>query len=59
MNSVEKLTQIVINEDELDNIFKAKQILFKATLSTNGGLVKIYSDYIIGLKLGVKAEISY
>jgi len=54
-----KLTQVVINTDNLEKVFNAKKMVFVATLSTSDGLVKIYSDYNIGLKLGAKAEISY
>ncbi|RLD52128.1 MAG: hypothetical protein DRJ05_17720, partial [Bacteroidetes bacterium] len=56
---VRKLSQIEINEEAMENVFMARHIIFYATLSTDDGDVKIYSDYSIDFKLGVKAEISY
>ena len=55
----EKITNIVLNDEELRAISEAKEIIINATLSTtNGQLVKIYSDYNIVLKLGAKVCIS-
>ncbi len=56
---VRKLTQFEINEEAMQNVFMAKQIIFYATLSTSDEFVKIYSDYSLDLKLGVKAEIGF
>jgi hypothetical protein len=55
-----KITEIVIAGDQIDRIADARKILIEATLSTdNDELVKIYSDYIIDLKLGAKVGIKF
>jgi hypothetical protein len=48
-----KITDVMIDKSRLDNIVKAKYLLFRVRLSTSDEqLVKIYEDYNIVLKLG-------
>ncbi|MCF8327250.1 MAG: hypothetical protein K9I29_03065 [Bacteroidales bacterium] len=57
--SVSKRSYITKEKGSIDNIVDARKAIIKATLSTtNSGSssVKIYSDYNIGLKLGVRTK---
>jgi hypothetical protein len=57
---VQKITNVILNEDEIKAVQKASKIIINATLSsTNGQLVKIYNDYKVDLKIGAKVGITY
>jgi hypothetical protein len=55
-----KLTQVVLSQDEIEKLKEARQILITAMLfSTNNDLVKVYMDYYVNMKIGVKVGIDY
>ncbi|MGM0613748.1 MAG: hypothetical protein ACQESM_09595 [Bacteroidota bacterium] len=57
--SVAKRSNIAKDKGSIDNIVDARKAIIKATMSTtNSGnsSVKIYSDYDLGLKLGVRTK---
>ncbi len=59
-NPSSKITEIVLNKEELGQLEEARQILIKAVLTTTENqVVKIYSDYSIGLELGAKVGIGF
>jgi hypothetical protein len=52
-----KTTVVVLKGDKLENLWKAKKIIFSANLSTadqGSKVVKIYSDYGIDIRVAVK-----
>lgn len=57
---VQKITNVILNEDKIKAVQKAKKIIINASISTvNGQLVKIYNDYKIDLKIGARVGINY
>lgn len=56
----QKLTEVILTREEIEMLKEADKILITGLLSsTNGGLVKIYMDYYIDMKIGVKVGINY
>ena len=54
------VTQVFVNQARLDNLGRAQEMIVRGRLTTsNGGfdIVKIYQDYAIEVKLGVKAKL--
>lgn len=52
-----KVTDIIVGDDRLNNLEKAKKVLIRAGLqTTNGQMIKIYSDYFVQIKMGVLAK---
>ncbi len=61
LEKTNKTTSIVYDRARLDKIFHTMKIITKAEFSTvnNGGtIVKIYSDYGVDVKVGVKAKVN-
>lgn len=57
---VQKITNIVLNDDQIQLVQSATKIIINAILSsTDGQLVKIYSNYKIDLLIGAKVGINY
>ena len=57
-----KITDIRIEGDRLDHLGQTSYLIIRATLSTaNAGstVVRFYSDYELGVKLGVRAKFKF
>ncbi len=56
---INKITDILIDNKRIDNIVKAKYLLFQTKLSTTQQeLIKIYDDYNVAIKLGTVAGLN-
>ena len=54
------VTEVFVDRERLNNLGKAKEMIIRGRLTTNNDgfdLVKVYQDYEIELKLGVKAKL--
>jgi hypothetical protein len=54
------VTEVFVDSERLNNLGKAKEMIIRGRLTTNNDgfdLVKVYQDYEIELKLGVKAKL--
>ena len=59
IESVNKITDILIDRSRLNNVLNSEYLIFKTSLSTSDQqLVKIYEDYHIGIKLGTIAGLN-
>ena len=55
-----KMTEITVNKDRLDLWAKANRLIITGSLTTSGqgsGLVKVYADYSLEIKLAARAKL--
>jgi hypothetical protein len=59
-SSTHTVTEVFVDRARLDNLGRAREMIVRGRLTTNNGgfdLVKVYQDYEIEVKLGVKAKL--
>ena len=55
-----KATEVLVERAKLDNLGKAETMIIRGRVNTNNGgatVVKIYDDYTIEVKVGVRAKL--